>query len=318
MIAIVGGGPAGCSAGIFLAKNGFKNIRIYEKNLNKRKVCGGGLSWKVLERYKEFIKDINKYPVKECTFDFDRKVFKFSFKRKIGAIVDRLEFDKNMRHLAESYGIKIINKNIELNKIKSKFIINASGFRRSRELFLCMQSFVKMKNPEFSVIFRKNLNPVGYSWIFPLFENYANIGTGGLIKTFKLPITKAFDKFAKEFKINASKKYVSPIGIHSDFNPLTQTLKKRTVLNVGEAANLVNPLTGEGIYYALRSGEIVANSLSEKTSVESYKRAIKDEFGKEFLLCKVLRKILMISPSIIERNIFLILLKLLNCRIQVD
>jgi flavin-dependent dehydrogenase len=315
MVAIVGGGPAGCSAGIFLAKEGFENITIYEKSPNKRKACGGGLSWRVLNRYKEFVKGIDNYPVKKCLFDFDGSVFNFTFKRRIGTIVDRLEFDKNMRYLAESYGAKIISKNIELNKIKNDLIVDASGFRRSKNVFMCIQSFAKMKNPEFSFIFRKGINPAGYLWIFPLSDNYANVGLGGWSKTFKLPINEAFNKFLKELKLNVKNKYASLIGIYCDFDELGEISGKRTILRAGEAANLVNPVTGEGIYYALRSGEIVATSMLKINPVNFYKKSIENEFGKDFLFSKILYNILVKSPSIIEKNVILMLLKLLNHKI---
>ena len=48
-------------------------------------------------------------------------------------------------------------------------------------------------------------------------------------------------------------------------------------------AGLVDPVTGEGIYYAMRSGELVAQSLLEGQP-ELYPARVQEEFGKSLAL----------------------------------
>ena len=57
---------------------------------------------------------------------------------------------------------------------------------------------------------------------------------------------------------------------------------------LGDAAGLADPITGEGIYYALRSAELFANSyLSGKA--HEYERQSRGEFGKELMRAANLR-----------------------------
>ena len=51
----------------------------------------------------------------------------------------------------------------------------------------------------------------------------------------------------------------------------------------GDAGGLVDPITGEGIYYAMRSGELLAKSLLEGLS-ELYSARVQEEFGKALAL----------------------------------
>ena len=52
---------------------------------------------------------------------------------------------------------------------------------------------------------------------------------------------------------------------------------------VGDAAGLVDPITGEGIYYAMRSGELLAEALLEGLP-ELYPERVRNEFGRALAL----------------------------------
>ena len=69
------------------------------------------------------------------------------------------------------------------------------------------------------------------------------------------------------------------------------------MLLVGEAAGLVNPLTGEGIDYALESAQIAADHLSRTLAgcgpssgnLAEYDRLLRARFGRLFIFCRRLR-----------------------------
>jgi flavin-dependent dehydrogenase len=48
---------------------------------------------------------------------------------------------------------------------------------------------------------------------------------------------------------------------------------------IGDAAGLVDPITGEGIYFALRSGELLAEALLTG-HMEHYPISVRDDFGR--------------------------------------
>ena len=66
---------------------------------------------------------------------------------------------------------------------------------------------------------------------------------------------------------------------------------------VGEAAGLVNPLTGEGIDYALESGRMAAESLIEmfraadfsEARLKAYDQALRVHFHEQVVFCERIR-----------------------------
>src|SRR6266487_813702 len=107
----------------------------------------------------------------------------------------------------------------------------------------------------------------GYGWVFPVSATSANVGIGmfpaGLAKRW-MPKTAhaAFDAFVQSPSLQqllAGAQRTGPIKgypLRVDF-ARSPTFGDRTML-VGEAAGLVNPVTGEGIDYALESGKMAA------------------------------------------------------------
>jgi flavin-dependent dehydrogenase len=105
----------------------------------------------------------------------------------------------------------------------------------------------------------------GYGWVFPVKARAANIGVGFLPRKGSGTAGLAFDHFIRSTALRPMLDGARQDGplkgypIRVDFLQ-APTFAERTLL-VGEAAGLVNPLTGEGIDYALESGSIAAEHL---------------------------------------------------------
>jgi menaquinone-9 beta-reductase len=110
----------------------------------------------------------------------------------------------------------------------------------------------------------------GYGWVFPVGRHSANIGVGffprGAGRPSRTP-NQAFDDFIGRYSLRTLLDGARQAGpargypIRVDF--LTAPTFAEHTLLVGEAAGLVNPLTGEGIDYALESGKLAAEHLSQ-------------------------------------------------------
>ena len=103
----------------------------------------------------------------------------------------------------------------------------------------------------------------GYGWIFPLGSTTANIGVAFMPGRRSATAGQAFARFTARLKpfLNGSRR-VGPVKgypIRTDFLRAPRVAERTLV--VGEAAGLVNPLTGEGIDYALESGNLAAEHL---------------------------------------------------------
>jgi geranylgeranyl reductase family protein len=141
----------------------------------------------------------------------------------------------------------------------------------------------------------------GYGWVFPLGEGRANIGLG-YIANGKNRKTRNIKKMLRDFvELPAFDKMLSSATpttefksypIRTDFST-AKTYHKRTIL-IGEAAGLVNPLTGEGIDYALESGKIAAqhaeNWLKDddfsNACLAEYDQALRDQYQLLFDFCE--------------------------------
>jgi geranylgeranyl reductase family protein len=201
-------------------------------------------------------------------------------------------------------------------KIESQIVIGADGFRsiiaeqlnlanKTDDICVCLiqeQQIAEEKlNKYFSKkrilhIFIKIKDIAGYGWIFPK-KNYINIGIGEFESAVdkskpKKNLKEVYSEFISTLKKNnilpKDFKSVKTKGATLPIFPLEKTFADRTIL-CGDAAGFINPITGEGIYYAMTSGEIAANVISgslenQHTSeiyLSKYQKLWKKEFGKD-------------------------------------
>lgn len=145
----------------------------------------------------------------------------------------------------------------------------------------------------------------GYGWVFPLSPTSANIGAGFVRVSKKhaaISVKVSFEKFIgspmlKQMLTNAQQQ--SPLKsfpIRVDFAQ-SPTFSQRILL-AGEAAGLVNPLTGDGIDYALESGKIAAEHVIEMFEVgdfsvsrlDAYDVHLRRKYQNLFRFCEQVRR----------------------------
>ena len=145
----------------------------------------------------------------------------------------------------------------------------------------------------------------GYDWIFPMGGGRVNVGTGTLVSTVKegsLSLAKVMRQFVANNPYARERlrlaEMVSPVQGH----PLRTDLRGtrpygQRVLVAGEAAGLVNPLSGEGIAYALESGEMAATHARcalesgdfSEAALSAYGRALRRRYGADHRVARFLR-----------------------------
>jgi geranylgeranyl reductase family protein len=140
----------------------------------------------------------------------------------------------------------------------------------------------------------------GYGWVFPIANRAANVGVGFLPGRRSETAGKAMQRFITGKAIGPllhGARQVGPVKgypIRVDF--LTSpTYADRTLL-VGEAAGLVNPLTGEGIDYALESGMLAADHIAQALDhgltqdwLVGYDRLLRARFERIFRFSEQIR-----------------------------
>ncbi|MDJ0752982.1 MAG: geranylgeranyl reductase family protein [Ardenticatenaceae bacterium] len=153
----------------------------------------------------------------------------------------------------------------------------------------------------------------GYGWIFPLSETTANIGAGifevrGRSRQQSAQaVLEQFIQLPKVKHMLAHAKQVGPVRgfpIRTDF--ARAPTYAQNVLLVGEAAGLVNPLTGEGIDYALESGKMAAEQMIQMfaaadfsvNQLQNYDKKLRDHFHSQVVFCERIRDWYLHKPII--------------------
>ncbi len=137
----------------------------------------------------------------------------------------------------------------------------------------------------------------GYGWMFPTSPTTANLGMGYYGRLHPTPQV-GFEKFVAEHprmrQMLAGAEQMGPVRSYPLRVDFHRSPKVRPgVVAVGEAIGLVNPFTGEGIDYALESGQIAAKVIGEVLSTgqawtpaafRNYVRLVNERFQKLFVL----------------------------------
>lgn len=136
--------------------------------------------------------------------------------------------------------------------------------------------------------------PNGYAWIFPK-RNCLSVGAGMLLpkkpsadaeKNVGRLLKRAIDILLESVGLrypegeDAPKLWGHPLPFWTGMEALA-TPDGRALL-VGDAAGVVQPLFGEGIQYAVRTGAIAAECLSEGIAGAEYTERVRAEFADEF------------------------------------
>ncbi|NQT25364.1 geranylgeranyl reductase family protein [candidate division KSB1 bacterium] len=162
----------------------------------------------------------------------------------------------------------------------------------------------------------------GYGWIFPIGPNEANIGVGLSMKAFRkmnVTLRQVFDLFLSTPEIKERLSSVASVESYAGW-PLRLGWDRKLqrvwdgVILLGDAAGLINPLSGGGIANAMFSAKVAAevaiealdsNDFSMK-SLSSYESRIRKVIHKELIQSEWLRRLIYNSPGLVDRSVRLL------------
>ena len=269
-VIIIGAGPAGLECAKVLSESN-KNILLLEKgSIIGKKVCAGGLTKKAFN-FLNLPADFGGRKFKETVFKtkFGKTILK-SDEYEIH-IIDREELGNWQKKKIENTKVKIMTNSavkeiekssITLNdgqKISFSYLVGADGSNSIVRKFLKLET--KKIGVAFQYLIKKNFPEVliergtdcWYRWIFPQ-GNFTSVGSGGFSRVTSLQkIRKDFDKWLVKNNIDISQAEFQAFPINCDFRGYIFG----NIFLVGDAAGFASPLSGEGIYQALVSGNEV-------------------------------------------------------------
>ena len=299
-VIVVGAGPGGSTAARFCSKAGLKALIIEKERLPRYKPCGGCLSIKTAHLLGFDLSPVIENTIYGAKFTYCSKdPFFIEKKDPIAFLVMRDRFDQLLINKALEDGAEIRegekvtrveekDEGVEVEWGKGKrfhcrYLIGADGPESivARSLSLPPQRndgngiAIECEIPfDESIHFPQNelqfVNldfgrvPNGYGWVFPKKE-WLSIGIGGMFReTKKINPRQYFNDFVKGLDYIPKGKTGKVMGhLLPSFYDENQKVSQGRILLVGDAAHLMDPLQGEGIYYAIRSGMLAAKAIME-------------------------------------------------------
>lgn len=307
---IVGGGPAGATAALMLAKAGARVLLLERRRLPRYKACGGCLSRRV-ERLLPFdLGELNEESITNLTFTWrGRNPVEATFSEPVAYMVWRDMFDQALCDRAVDAGAELQDGQVVRSVKESAscvevdlggrtaiadFVIGADGACGvvARDLFpdrvQPMAVGLDAELPLTSageaalrgrVIIDVGRTPGGYCWAFPK-RGVASVGVSIDRRSAKraLPCLTAFLSAGGFSDGKAVRTTGAMIPVYHDG---TGPLHRGRALLTGDAACLVDPFLGEGIYYAIQSGQLAARAIvragSNGGDLQWYQAAISTE-----------------------------------------
>lgn len=300
-VAVLGGGPSGALAAGKLAAAGIPTT-VFDEKLAWEKPCGGGLTWKAYSQY-PFLNEGStaKKVIRESVLaapgaaparlTLDHPILIYSrydlnnlLLRRAQDAGAQLERTRVLGADRTENGWKIRTKN---GTAEADFCIMAAGARNPlrnlgtqltpSDSMTALGYFVPGDRDQIDIQFFAGL--AGYIWIFP---RCGHLSVGVCGKEPAASLRARLERYMEEREI--SKEGATYYG-HVLPSLETASWKKNRIagdgwMAVGDAAGLVDPITGEGLYYALRSGDLAAQALIEER-VGDYSAMMHKEVSEE-------------------------------------
>jgi geranylgeranyl diphosphate/geranylgeranyl-bacteriochlorophyllide a reductase len=295
-VAVVGGGPAGATAAHDLALAGRKVALI--DRAGRIKPCGGAIPPRAIRDF-AIPEDQIVARIKSARMIApSSKTVDMPIDGGMVGMVDREHFDEFLRVRAAEAGtarltgrfsamdrdadgvtrIYFEDKDGQAQSIRARFIIGADGANSGvaaaaipkastvKFVFAYHEIVRAPKNDSLvydsrrcDVIYDGRFSPDFYSWVFPHGDT-ASIGTGSAQKGFSLrKSVAAYRKHAGLDELETIRHEGAPIPL----KPMKRWDNGRDVLVVGDAAGVVAPASGEGIYYAMACGRMGADAVAK-------------------------------------------------------
>lgn len=335
---IIGAGPGGSTFARNSARKGLKTLLIEKESLPRNKACGGALSPAIRHLFDFDHDTMVERVVRGITFfsrdeSEDRTFYPDGMAVEM---VSRKDFDNYLVRRAVDAGTTLAEKTRVISVKESKeyvtvstdggdmitasIVVGADGARSvvagnaglakepgglGFEVEVYPRDRGVLEEYGDRSIFGFGFIPKGYGWIFPKKDHFSvGIGT---TRNHMPGITSLYRQFTSRFSFLKE-------GCESDrrgwFIPYTRhsgPLNTRRILLVGDSARLADPFSGEGIYYAVLSGTIAAQTVFEELQKQgrlsrAYTKIVTRNIIKDFTYARLCSDIFYTAPSFFYRR----------------
>ncbi len=298
-VAVLGGGPAGAVAAARLAAAGVETV-IFDEKLAWEKPCGGGITFKAYDKYPFLIN--NNTPKRVVTetmiaapetgsasLQLTKPLLVYARRDLNQMLLDRAAHAGANIEQARVLGMDRQGAGWRLRTAKTEldvdFCVVATGARNplrnvgtqftAEDSMTALGYFVPCDQAHIDIQFLPDLE--GYIWVFP---RCGHLSVGICGKGFNAQtLRKMLERYMAEkgLSIKEATFYGHMLPSLEKPNWKANRLQGEGWAAVGDAGGLVDPITGEGIYYAVRSGDLAAELLLERKEA-TYASVLREDF----------------------------------------
>jgi geranylgeranyl reductase family protein len=310
-VAVLGGGPAGSFAAERLAKAGVEII-LFDEKLAWEKPCGGGLTYKAYSEYPFLIENDTPKKVVTQTYLAAPKAgaVRLSLTRPL-VIYSRIELNRMMLDRAAKAGAQVEKTRVlEIERksghwllrtrngsLEADYCVIATGARNPLRSFgtewtrgdtmHALGYFVQSEQSHIDIQFLDNLE--GYIWVFPRCGHLSVgiCGKGEPAHALRSRLERYMEERSIPYRGAALFAHMLPALEAPAWR--RNRVAGEGWLAVGDAAGLVDPITGEGLYYAIRSADLASRAIIEEKT-QSYSDLLHNDFGADLEFAAAIAK----------------------------
>jgi geranylgeranyl reductase family protein len=334
--AVVGGGPAGASAARRLALGGAETIVLERRRFPRPKPCGGGLSGRALGWLDVPLPpDLIDTEVYAGRAHFGPITVNARQDCRVAVTVTRSRFDQFLLEKAQEAGAHLEWREVRAIDVRPEGVVLATpegevaarcaiiceganrrltnalrGREDPKHIGFCIEAEIPVLAPDPYADLRDSMDIYfgtpshGYGWIFH-HGSYYSVGIGGLCHWFRSPL-ETFRKFLADRGFAAEG--VRPRGHYLPCGGISRKVCGDRLILAGDAAGWVDPFQGEGIGYAIRSGQLAAETALDaakrddfsRRALAGYKRRCDEAFGRDLRAARIIMHVVYWWPQILS------------------